>query len=103
MDAAGKKGDREIDGHGINTGGCANLPSSRCCHLVHLFEHMVNVNYFPELLIDGVSNEDGILLGLDDSFRICGVVTSDVNFCALWRLRVTLSEQVRHCSREVHS
>ena len=75
---------------------------SRCCHLVHLFEHMVNVNYLPELLIDGVSNEDGILLGLDDSFRICGVVNIDVNF-ALWRLRVTLSEEVRHCSRYVHS
>lgn len=47
VDAAGKKGDREIDGHGINTGGCANLPSSRCCHLVHLFEHMEIVNYYP--------------------------------------------------------
>ncbi len=104
MDAAGKKGDREREmGMGSIREVVRTFLLSRCCHLVHLFEHMVNVNYLPELLIDGVSNEDGILLGLDDSFRICGVVTIDVNFCALWRLRVTLSEQVRHCSREVHS
>lgn len=36
------------------------------------------------MLIDGVANKNGILLGLDDSFTICGVVTGDVTSCALW-------------------